>query len=203
MIVKEYFFDNIAGKELIKIYSDNGFFIQSNGLVYKEKILNDESKVQEYAETSIAIPEPIANQDFVYSALIGEYQNISESQIVEAKPILLKALKSLTDEEAYKVKFLFEEWQENKEYNIGERVLYENELYNVIKSSNNTNSPISDKEHFVKTVRPLDYVEEWVSGKIYNIGDQIKVGTHYYTSILDNNNWSPIEFPAGWQLIEE
>lgn len=203
MIVKEYFFDSIANKNLVKIYSDNGFFIQSNGLVYKEKILDDESKAQEYVETSVAIPEPIATQNFVYSTLIGEYQNISEAQITEAKPILLKALKSLSDEEAYKVKFFFEDWKENANYEIGDRVIYENELYNIIKIPNNTMSPASNKECFIKTARPLDYVEEWIDGKIYNIGDQIKVGNHFYTSTLDNNTWSPIEFPAGWQLIEE
>ena len=202
MIVKEYFFSTLANKNLIKIYSDNGYFIESEGLVYRETVVDSKEKADRFIETTIAIPDPVATQNFVYSVLIGEHQNISEKQINESKPILLKALRALEDEEAYKVKFFFSKWNENETYTVGDRVIYNNELYNVIKIPNNSTPPDSNKECYKKTSHPLDYIDEWIRGKTYNIDDQVKIGEHFYKSTIENNVWSPIEFPAGWSLIK-
>ena len=202
MIVKEYFFSPLANKNLIKIYSDNNFFIESEGLIYRETIVDNKEMANKFTETNIAIPDTVATQEFVYSILIGEYKNISEEQIRIAKPILLKALRNLNDEEAYKIKFFFNQWNENEIYVVGDRVIYNNELYNVVKIPNNILPPDENKECFKKTIRPLEYVDEWLNGKIYNIGDQIKIGKHFYKSVIENNAWSPMEFPAGWLLIE-
>ena len=41
---------------------------------------------------------------------------------------------------------------------------------------------------------------EWEQ-KIYMIGDRITFNGNIYESVIDNNVWSPADYPAGWQLI--
>ena len=47
-----------------------------------------------------------------------------------------------------------------------------------------------------------DIVAEYVSGTIYSTGDQVVYNGVVYTSLIDNNSWSPADYPAGWQLVE-
>lgn len=47
-----------------------------------------------------------------------------------------------------------------------------------------------------------DVVSEYVAGIVYAMGDQIKYNGSIYTSLIDNNSWSPDDYPAGWQLVE-
>lgn len=204
MIVKETYISPNSSDPLIKVYSDNGFFIQYNGQVYQEVIVANEEEANKFIETSVAIPEPMADEHFICQTLVGNIQTITQNQINHAKTILLKALKTLTDNEAYLVRFFFDEWDMTKSYEVGDRVLYNNELYNVVKATSPNIHPEINTDYFVKTNRPLDLVEEWDSNnrKTYNFGEQIKIGEHFYESLLDNNTWSPLEFPASWKLIQ-
>ena len=116
----------------------------------------------------------------------------------------MKALKNLTDEEAYLVKFLFKNWQAEENYEIGERVLYQGNLYNVIAIPNNNLFPPDNPSCYKLTEKPLDLVEEWdiINHRAYKIGEKVKVGIHYYENLLENNTWSPQDFPTSWRLIQ-
>lgn len=203
MIIKEQDFIAVDGTPLFKIYSDQHFFLQAKGVLYQEVTVR-ENEIKDFIETNIAIPEPIANETFVYQTLIGNYQNITQKQIKEAKIILNKALKTLTDEEAYKVKFLFEEWEYEKDYKEGDRVLYHNELYNVIQTPPIKLNPELHTTYYQKVHRPAELIEEWNNSneKIYNIGDRTRIGNYIYESLIDNNIWAPRDFPAAWKLID-
>lgn len=201
MIVKEPYETLNSSLPLFKIYSDKRFLIQSNGLVYQEAIVREED-ISKYTETSIAIPAPIADAYFVYNTFLNEeIIDIKEEQILSAKNLLIKALTSLTDEEAYQISFLFDSWDQYKQYKIGDRVLYNKELYTVIKVPNNNLPPSLNQECYKKTSPPKDLIEEWTQ-KNYNIGDRVKVGDHIYESLINNNNWSPQDFPMSWKLVE-
>lgn len=202
MIVREQDFIAVDGTPLFKIYSDKHFFLQSKGTFYQEVIVR-EDEIENFVETNIAIPEPIADEIFVYQTLIGAYRNITQKQIKEAKIILNKALKTLEDEEAYKVKFLFDEWEYEKDYTKGDRVLYNNELYNVIQTPPMKLNPEIHTAYYQKVHRPADLVEEWddLNKKIYNIGDRTRIGEHIYESLINNNIWAPRDFPDVWKLI--
>lgn len=204
MIISEPYISPTALSPLIKIYSDQHFLIQSKGIYYQEAIVATDEEINNFIETSIAIPDPIADAYFVYNTFISkQYPNISEKQIILAKTFLNKALTNLTDEEAYQIRFLFNEWDENKNYEVGDRVLYNKELYNVIQIPKTVAPPNLNTECFIKTNRPLDLVEEWnnLNQKVYNTGDRVKIGQYLYESLIDNNSWSPQAFPAVWRLI--
>ena len=203
IVVENYSSPNISG-QAYKIYSNKNFFIRKGSLVYQEAIISTRDEAENFVETNSPIPEPIASVEYVYNTFIGEYQDITQSQIFAAKPILLKALASLSDDEAYLVKFLFKKWQDDTSYEIGERILFNGELYKVIKKPENNLSPQDNSEFYSLIKKPLDLVEEWdiSTRKSYSLGDQVKVGEHYYESLIEGNTWSPQEFPTAWRLVE-
>ena len=204
MIVIEEYRSNTSNNLLYKIHSDNGFFLQKNGITYPEVIISTVEEKNDYAETQIPIPEEVASLGEIHNAFFGNNQNITRKQILQAKEIVLKALTNLSDEEAYLVKFLFENWQATIKYQIGERVLYQGQLYNVISIPNNNLFPPDNPQCYKLTEKPLDLVEEWdnINRRAYKIGEKTKVGIHYYENLLDNNTWSPQEFPTSWELIK-
>ena len=205
MIVKETYLSPNSSDPLIKVYSNKNFFIEYNGQIYESAIVANEEEANKYIETSTAIPARIADEYFVYNTFIGEYQNITQKQILEAKDILIKALQTLTDEEAYRVKFLFKKWKYTENYHEGERVFYNGELYNVIQTPSTNANPEINTECYQKANRPADLIEEWddVNRKVYNIGDKVRIGDYIYESVIDNNTWAPREFPVAWKIITE
>lgn len=204
MIIKETYVSPNSSTPLIKIFSDKNFFLQYQGQIYSEVIVSSEEEANKYSETTIAIPAPIADEYFICKTLINNYQNLTQKQILDSRAILNKALKSLTDEEAYMIKFLYEEWAYTNKYYEGDRVLYNNDLYNVIQTPLNDANPALNKDCYKKIKTPPDLVEEWhINNKrIYNIGDRTRVGEYVYESLIDNNMWGPKDFPDAWELIE-
>lgn len=52
---------------------------------------------------------------------------------------------------------------------------------------------------------PDPEIPEWVqpdSSNPYMTGDRVRFNGNVYESLIDNNVWSPSDYPAGWQLIE-
>ena len=51
------------------------------------------------------------------------------------------------------------------------------------------------------------FVPEWVqptgAHDAYQLGDVVLFEGQMYESLMDNNTWSPADYPAGWQLVEE
>jgi hypothetical protein len=124
----------------------------------------------------------------------------------------LKCLKmfaqTLTDEQALEVPLMFDEWKVGKGYTVGDRLLYNGELYKVITShtSIETWTPNVAPSLFAKVLNEtLDgSIPEWEqpnSTNGYTKGDKVMFEGKTYESLIDNNVWSPSTYPAGWQLI--
>lgn len=201
MIVTKQYISPNSDQPLYLVYSDEGFIIQKNNITYKEVIVNTPEEATDFSETLTPIPAPIASAEYVYQNLFNSFTNIPEAEIDRAKPILLKAFRNLDDEDAYLIKFFFEDWQIAKNYVIGDRVLYNKELYNVIQIPSNELPPSENKECFQLTQKPIDLIEEW-SQRTYNIGEQVKVGQHVYENLIQDNSWSPQDFPTSWKIIK-
>ena len=120
---------------------------------------------------------------------------------------------SLGDVEALENMELFPNWDGNgKEYTIGERVRDEGTLYKVLTSHTSQTGwkPSEAPSLFAKVLIPdPDVIPVWEqpdSTNPYMTGDKV----HYpdedgpvYESVIDNNVWSPVSYPAGWKLVEE
>lgn len=90
-------------------------------------------------------------------------------------------------------------------YMIGDQVMYNGILYTSTADNNvwepgTVGAPWEAKEEGTESTGTMD----WVSGALYNIGDRVFYEGIEYESLIDNNSWSPAEYPAGWeQVVEE
>lgn len=118
-------------------------------------------------------------------------------------------LMSLSDEESYSIRYLFEEWKVNTNYKKNEKVKYKNKFYKVLQdhTSQADWTPDTASSLYVEISDPnVEYPEfKQPTGAhdAYNIGDKITFNGKKYISLINGNAWSPEAYPAGWKLVEE
>lgn len=113
------------------------------------------------------------------------------------------------DEVAMQVPNLYPMWKEEVNYVVGERVLFEDVLYKVL--INHTSQagwdPTVATSLFAKVLIPDEnIIPEWEqpeSTNPYMKGDKVMYGGKVYMSLIDNNTYSPEQYPAGWEEVTE
>lgn len=138
---------------------------------------------------------------------------IDASQATEFRAAVNEMLVSLDDETADKNKVLFPLWSgDGVVYSVSERVRYNNVLYKVLQAHTSQSdwNPADAVSLFTTVINVVaddeDSVVEWVqpeSTNPYMTGDRVKYNDNIYESLIDNNVWSPSDYPGGWQLIED
>lgn len=120
------------------------------------------------------------------------------------------SLMSISDEVAEKIPEVFPTWDGNgKQYKVGDRVQYNGVLYKVLQdhTSQSTWTPTDAPSLFAKVLTSTTgEPQEWQqpdSTNAYKIGDRVIYNGKVYESTIDNNVWSPADYPAGWKEIEE
>ena len=112
-----------------------------------------------------------------------------------------------TDEMSLQVPNLYPTWRAEVEYVVGDRVLYNDVLYKVLQdhTSQETWIPIDAPSLFAKVLIPDENViPEWEqpdSTNAYMTGDKVTYNGKTYMSTIDNNIWSPVDYPAGWSEV--
>ena len=131
----------------------------------------------------------------------------SKAQAIVDALVKLRGL--ATDEQAVEVHVLYPNWAEGVEYKIGERILYNEVLYKVLISHTSQAdwTPDVAVSLFAKVLIPdVNVIPEWEqpdSTNPYMTGDKVTYNGKTYISTVDNNVWSPTDYPAGWQEITE
>ena len=138
-------------------------------------------------------------------------EKITRARILRAQ--IETMAQSLDDETAETVPELFPEWNPNScSYVIGDRVKRNGLLYKVLQphTSQAGWTPEDAPPLFAQILPGQDgtAIGVWKqpdSTNPYMTGDR----THYptmadpiYESLINNNVWSPEEYPQGWQLVE-
>lgn len=156
-----------------------------------------------------------------YSYEVEPIEPTKEARMIEQTDLALGMLKinlssiltHLSDEKALLVPMLFPEWEVGKEYAVGDRVLYLDTLYKVLTAhtSQKTWEPDVAPSLFAKVLIVKDDngeqvdIPEWVqpeSTNPYMTGDKVKFKGAVYESVIDNNVWSPTDYPSGWKTVE-
>lgn len=125
------------------------------------------------------------------------------------REIIEQASASLPDETALEGVELFPAWNPNSvTYTKDHRVQYNARLYRVVQTH-------TSQADWPPDVTPALFTEVPKPGEIpvwrqptgsqdaYNTGDRVHFPTAsdpIYSSKIDNNVWSPTEYPAGWDL---
>lgn len=92
-------------------------------------------------------------------------------------------------------------------YKTGDRIRYDGELYKVLSDhvSQGTWTPADAPSLFAMVlVVDEDEPSEWRqpdSTNPYMAGDIVIFDGKQYMSLMDNNVWSPADYPAGWQAV--
>ena len=138
---------------------------------------------------------------------------------LQAAEQLRKALQmfamTLDDEKAMEVAAVFDSWQINKYYTVGEFVTYgENsigdpQLYKVVQAHTSQVdwTPDVASSLFVAIGLDDDGYPVWSqptgSHDAYNTGDIVDYNGTLYRSLIDGNVYSPDAYPAGWETYNE
>ena len=122
---------------------------------------------------------------------------------------------SLTDEQAMEVATIYDPWELNKAYSVGEFVLYgvnavgDPQLYKVVQNH-------TSQAEWTPAVATSLYVAIGLDDKgypvwsqptgahdAYNTGDIVDYNGTLYRSLVDGNVYSPECYPAGWEIYKE
>lgn len=110
---------------------------------------------------------------------------------------------SLDDETALDNAELFPQWEENKAYEVGDRLRYEDVLYKVLLAHTSQSSwtPDVSPSLFVRVDDPGEEWPEWRqptgATDAYMQGDKVSHNGKHWISSIDNNIWEPSVF--GWE----
>ena len=110
-----------------------------------------------------------------------------------------------TDEMSLQVPNLYPKWKPEEEYNVNDRVIYNDILYKVLTAhtSQATWTPDTSASLFAKVLIPnADIIPEWEqpnSTNAYMTGDKVTYNGKTWISIVDNNVWEPGAY--GWEEI--
>ena len=135
---------------------------------------------------------------------------ITRAKAYKLRQRIVEASVSLPDEDAIEAAELFENWKPGQDYIVGKRIRYIDKLYKV-------NQAHTSQSDWTPDITPALYTEVAKPGEIpvwrqptgaqdaYNTGDKVHFPTAsdpVYESMIDNNVWSPADYPQGWQLVE-
>lgn len=135
----------------------------------------------------------------------------------EDAPALREALDNMLvnipDEEVEPVMILFPLWKEDTVYEVGTRVRYGDNVYKVLQAHTSQADWTPDVAVslfaallVVKTPEGEQVeIPDWVqpdSTNPYMIGDKVRYEGVVYESLIDNNIWTPVEYPVGWTIAE-
>lgn len=118
---------------------------------------------------------------------------------------------NLDDEAAIDAVELFPNWAVGAEYEKNERVRYNGVLYKVLQSHTSQAdwTPDTAFSLFARVLIPEPEVipvwEQPDSANPYMKGDKVHYPTaddDIYESVVDNNVWSPVDYPDGWKIVE-
>lgn len=134
---------------------------------------------------------------------------INNTEATDFRVAVNSLIQTMTDEEAISAIVLFPVWQSGKEYKVNDRIKYNNKLYKVLQAHTSQDDWTPDTAVSLFACLLIDEeggtIQEWIqpdSTNGYATGDQVIYNGVIYTSLIDNNVWSPTDYPAGWQLVK-
>ena len=103
---------------------------------------------------------------------------------------------------------MFIPWAENVAYNIGDLRQYESALYKCLQAHTSQADWTPDTATSLWKVCGINEngIAEWSqpisTSDVYMTGDDVMYNDVHYRSLIDNNVWSPTDYPQGWEVIE-
>lgn len=131
---------------------------------------------------------------------------MKKKKALELRKAIVIGSESLDDDTAYSAPDLFPAWKTDTAYAIGDRRRYGEILYKclIAHTSQPDWTPDVAVSLWAKVLNPDDKIPEWEqpdSTNPYMKGDKVRYNGKIYESVVDNNIWSPDDYPAGWREV--
>lgn len=135
---------------------------------------------------------------------------MTRSHLYKLRELIEKASANLNDEDALESIELFPSWAVGTSYTLGVRVRYGEKLYKCVQAHTSQSDWTPDAIPALWTeVAPPGEIPVWKqptgAQDAYMTGDKVwypDVNTTVYESTIDNNVWSPTDYPKGWKVVE-
>lgn len=131
---------------------------------------------------------------------------MTREQAYALRRMIVKAAKSLSDEEALAAPLLYNKWAPDIDVEQGDRLLYNDVLYNVLQSHHTQSdwTPDAAPSLFAKVLIPdPEVIPEWEqpdSTNPYMKGNKVTHNGKTWISDIDGNVWEPGVY--GWSEVE-
>lgn len=134
---------------------------------------------------------------------------MTRSKAISLRAMIERSSASLSDNDALEAVELFPVWAADTEYAADVRVRYGEKLYRCVQAHTSQTGWEPDKTPALWTeVAKPGEIPVWKqptgAQDAYNKGDRV----HYpdadgpvYESLIDGNVWSPVAYPAGWEVV--
>ena len=204
MIQHDYI--TINGTVYVRSYSDRGRMIKRGDDVMEDIV---EQNPREYEETEEYIPgwQPSGDEYAeAFRVLSGTENQDPITTAITIRGQVEVLAETMDDATALDWTELFRHWEYGILYDVGDRVQYEGILYKCIQShvSQPDWTPDLVPALFVRV--SIEEWPEWVqptgAQDAYMTGDKVTYEGKHYVSLIDNNTWSPADYPAGWEVQE-
>lgn len=122
---------------------------------------------------------------------------------------------SLSDEQAMEVVAVFDPWEINKVYSVGDFLTYgtngvsDPQLYKVVQGHTSQEGWLPDVTPALYVAVGLDdggypvWSQPTGAHDAYNTGDIVNYEGALYKSLIDGNIYSPDTYPAGWEIVTD
>lgn len=132
------------------------------------------------------------------------------TQVDQVRQMILAS--DLTKEELEDIKSQYEAWEVDKVYEKGDVVYYDGEAYEVVQDHRSQDDwKPSDTKSLYKVYEKVttdeaeiiqDFIQPTGAHDSYNTGDKVQFEGKVYESTMDNNVYSPSDYPSGWKEEE-
>lgn len=129
------------------------------------------------------------------------------NEVKRYRSVISAEAQNLTDEQALIVPMMFDRWQSGVQYEVGNRIYYNDTLYKALLShlSQDDWTPDIAPSLWVRVDSPHEEWPEWIqpvgSADAYPIGAKVSHNECHWVSLVDANVWEPSEsVPTLWKL---
>lgn len=199
-------------------------YLTENGKMILNFNTNTEVMLENgFKEVINVVPSYDANTQVVTrDSYTEDDTTITVNYVVTAKPLtkeeqlenqrnlaLTFFAETLSDAQALQVPMLFDKFDGNGvAYEVGKRIMFEGVLYKVIQAHTSQAewTPTAAPSLFAKVINEtidgsIPEFEQPDSTNPYMKGDRVIFNGKVYESLIDNNVYSPSDYPAGWKEI--
>ena len=179
--------------------------VQDDPLIDMSKLVGYDVVIDDDYVKHLVYSEEKYNRYFKEKEKQEQLENANEGLEDLVKEQLLPVL---ADEQAFVFRYLYPEFEIDKAYEVGERVIYDYKFYKVIMAHTSQAdwTPDVAVSLFAEIPDPsIEYPEfkKPINAETaYMTGDKITFEGNKYVSTIDNNVYSPTEYPQGWELVQ-